>query len=74
MSWISIVLYIIINAPKIISIIKQIIDLLKKAPAADKELVRGQLTAAIQEHMKDKDDEKLEKVCVGLGCAPQMVK
>lgn len=74
--WVQIVLYIILNLPKLIGVIKEIIDLIKGMPKAQRDAVRFPIINAIIQHMKDKDDAKLEaalKVCHGVACAPQLV-
>lgn len=75
MSWIQIIFYLLINAPKIVALVREIINLIKNAPGSRDALsIRERIAAAIEEHKKDKDDEKLGKMCLGIGCPPQLAK
>lgn len=73
MTFLQIVLYILINAPRIISLIREIIALIKGMPHNERETLRARLVAAIEEHKKDKDDEKLGRQCIGIGCPSPLV-
>lgn len=75
MSWISIILYILVNLPKMISILKDIIALIKGAPKEQQLNVKQVLEDAIKEHKQTKDDQKLKDVlqkCSGVGCPPDL--
>lgn len=68
LSWIQIVFYIIINLPKLIGLIKQIIELIKGAPVDQVASLKQQLSDAIEHHKKTKDPSKIIAVCEGVGC------
>lgn len=42
-------------------------------PHNERETLRARLVAAIEEHKKDKDDEKLGRQCIGIGCPSPLV-
>lgn len=75
LTWVQIVIYFLINLPKLISIIKEIIELIKNAPHSREALtLRQRLSDAIAQHKIDKDDEKIKKMCFGVGCPSDLVK
>ena len=73
MSWVSIVLYLLMHAGEFISIIKQIIALLKGMPSDQKANVKTQLEDAIKYHKETGDLSKVRDVCTGIGCPSQLV-
>jgi hypothetical protein len=73
MSWISIIFYIIMNLPKFIAIIRQIIDLIPKKTASERGTILEMLREAIEHHKATGDDSKLQHVCDGIvGCEAQI--
>ena len=67
--WVGIVLWIISNAPELISAIKTLLDLLKKFPRDRREQVKAELAEAIKNKDKSKIHEVLKKECSGVGCS-----
>lgn len=81
MNWIAIVLWIITNAPDIIALVKQVIDLFQSLPKRDREQAKAEIGAAIEQAKKTGDKrpvkelfEKLHNRCSGVACAPQTLK
>lgn len=68
MSWVSIILYIIMNIPQLISLVKQIIALIQNRPKAERESIRHRLQVAIEHHKATGDDSKIREVCSDVGC------
>lgn len=73
MSWVSIVLYILMHIQEIIGVIKSVIALIKGMPKPQSEAVRGMFSDAIQHHKETKDASRVKQLCVGIGCAPELV-
>lgn len=73
MTWLQIIFYIILNAPKLISLIHQIIDIIRGAPHSMQLSMKERLVSAIEAHKQNKDDAKLAQVCVGIGCASPLL-
>lgn len=73
MGWLQIVLYVLMNLPKFIEIIKNIIALIKGMPKDQADAVRVKLWDAIEHHKQTGDDSEIQKVCDGIGCAAQPV-
>jgi hypothetical protein len=72
MSWVQIVIYVIMNAPKLVGLIGQILDLVKGMPKTEGLSVKSSLEEAIAQHKLDEDESGLKKVCEGIGCAPEL--
>lgn len=73
MAWVQIILYIILNLPKFISVIKDIIALIKGMPKPQQGAIKEMFEDAIDHHKQTKDDSKVKRVCVGIGCSPELV-
>lgn len=74
MTWVSIVLYILMHLPELIKIIKDVIALIKGMPKPQQGAVRELFSDAIQYHKETKDASKVKRVCLSVGCAPELVK
>lgn len=72
MTWLQILFYVIFNLPKLISLIGQIIDLIKGADPAMQVSLKEKLVDAIKHHKATGDQSKILEVCEGVGCAPQL--
>lgn len=68
MGWLQIVFYIIMNAPKFISIINSVVALINGMPKSEADALKVKLTDAIGHHKATGDESELEKVCTGVGC------
>ena len=73
MTWVSIILYVITHIPDLIVIIKKVIDLIKGMPKPQQGAIREMFSDAIDYHKQTKDASKVRRVCVGIGCAPELV-
>lgn len=77
MSWISIVLYFLMNLPKIISLVREIMSIIRGLPKDEAASVKSQLEEAIRYHRETKDDSKIielhKKVCTGTACPADLV-
>ncbi len=73
MTWVSIIIYVIAHLPELISAIKKIIDLIKGMPHPQQGAVKAMLSDAIEYHRQTKDASKVKNVCIGIGCAPELV-
>ena len=73
MGWVSIVLYIIIHLPELIAVIKKVLELIHNMPKPQSNAVRELMSEAIQDHRASKDATKVKRVCLGIGCSPELV-
>lgn len=74
MSWLSIIFYVILNLPKFISIIRQIIDIINGLPKDQQSFWKEKLSNAVEHHKKTGDDSELKKVCEGIGCPSGLIQ
>lgn len=74
MSWLQIVLYVVASAPKLVSLIEQVISFVNGIPKDQQDTVKKSLASAIEVHKVSKDDDHIAKACFGIGCPPQPVK
>ncbi len=76
MGWISIIVFILTNAPKLISLIKEIIALIHQLPAPERKQATADAMDAVRSLRKDGDHSKMDdlqerlhdRVCSGVGC------
>lgn len=72
MTWLQIVFFIILNLPKFIGIIGQLLDIIKDMPKDEKLSLKEQLVAALKHWKQTGDVSQLNQVCEGVGCATNL--
>lgn len=74
MGWLSIILYIAMHIPDLISIFKKIMELIHGMPVPQSTAVKSLFNDAIAFHKETKDASKVKNVCLGIGCPPELLK
>lgn len=72
MSWVlSLILFVVTHAPELYSLVKQIIDLIRQLPKADREEAKKQISEAVKSQDVNQVKETLNhwhKRCEGVAC------
>lgn len=71
MSWLAIVFWILQNAPTLISLVRQIIDLIRHIPHADQLAYRAHIAKAIHSGNHALIEQTLHE-CIGAACPTEL--
>ena len=73
MGFLKILLWVIANAPTLLSLVKQIIDLIKNLPKEQQGQAKLDLMKAIKDKELDGFADSLKKHCTGVACPADLV-
>lgn len=73
MSWLSVVLWVVTNAPKLIALVKDFIDVINNKPKDQQELAKQELRDAVRTRDVGEVSKVLHKHCDGVACPADLV-